>query len=102
MITKTPETKKTTGPPPVLTLKDRCDATASRTEQALVRFFHKETRAIIDLCYHHANQHEASLIGQGYSAVEDRREMANKDHYNMPGSVPEQVEEPNKKVEDAD
>jgi hypothetical protein len=97
MPTTTKKAASTPKPIPALTLKDRCDATASQSEQAFVRFVHEKTRAIIDLCSHHANQHEASLIGRGFSAVEDRRDSVNSAP--MPSSV---VPEPEEDEEEED
>ena len=63
-------------PNPVgLTLHSRCDATASGTEQAFVLWVSQI--GSLELCAHHSNELEASLIGQGFQAIEDRRHEVN-------------------------
>jgi hypothetical protein len=64
-------------PPAGLRLASRCDANASGAEQAFVIFSRKDG-STIELCCHHANALEASLIGQGFQAAEDRRSEVNK------------------------
>lgn len=59
-----------------LTKHDRCDATASGVEEAFVRFTNK-AGAVIDLCCHHADSLEASLIGSGFQASIDNRSKIN-------------------------
>lgn len=76
-----PKTKVATAEQPEpstdrLTKHDRCDATASGVEEAFVRFTHKNG-ATLDLCCHHADKLEASLIGNGFQAAIDNRSKIN-------------------------
>lgn len=49
---------------------DRCDATASQSEQALVRFEHV-TLGTFQLCKHHADKHREALEGKGFIQTAD-------------------------------
>lgn len=62
--------------PPKLTLADRCDATRSGSEQAVVRVVSQDGKAYLQMCSHHYNKHEPTLIAQGWSMHEDVRDTA--------------------------
>lgn len=57
--------------------RDRCDATASGSEQAFVRLKHKDTGHVLQFCSHHTARYEADLIGKGFLMMEDLRSTVN-------------------------
>lgn len=73
MPTKTrKEVEETEIFPEPLKMADRCDATASGSEQAFVIFV-KEGKPSLMLCSHHANEHEPILMASGWTIHEDAR-----------------------------
>lgn len=58
---------------PKLVLADRCDRCPG---QAFARWMN-DSGSFLDFCMHHSNEFEASLLGQGFFVVEDKRELAN-------------------------
>lgn len=58
---------------PKLKVADRCDHCNA---QAFVRTQNAKDH-ILDFCSHHYNSYQASLIGQGFQAVEDKRDFIN-------------------------
>ena len=61
-----------------LTLADRCDATANRTEAAVVAVWLGEGAEPLLFCGHHYAEHEARLIAAAWHIHDQRTEPENR------------------------
>lgn len=59
---------------PKLVLADRCDK--CRAGQAFARYMN-DAGHFLDFCMHHTNEFEATLLGQGFFVIEDKRPLVN-------------------------
>lgn len=60
--------------PMLLTLNDRCDASANGVEAAKVAVWFSEDGEPVLLCGHHYSKHEVAIISSGPFKIHDQRE----------------------------